>query len=76
MQLKGSFYINSILHADDKVVIQETENKLQMSIFILKNILEEYGLKMSAQKSKVMAFRGKYPVRSKNSNRKLQFRTS
>lgn len=65
VQLKGSFYINSILYADDKVVIQETENKLQMSIFILKNILEEYGLKMSAQKSKVMAFRGKYPVRSK-----------
>ncbi len=56
VQLKGSFYINSILYADDKVVLQETENKLQMSIFILKNILEEYGLKMSAQKLKSWHF--------------------
>ena len=58
-------YLNTILYADDQVIIQSSEDDLQKSVFLLKNIGKEYNMKISTRKTKVMAFAGKDPVRSK-----------
>jgi hypothetical protein len=47
------------------LIIQESEDELQRAIFKLSKITEEYCLKISASKTKVMAFLGKYQIRSK-----------
>jgi hypothetical protein len=51
--------------ADDQIIIQETEDELQRSIFYLNNICKSYNLKSSINKTKTMAYKGKYPVRTK-----------
>jgi hypothetical protein len=57
--------IRSILYADDMVIIQESEYELQRDIFKLNKITEEYYLKISTSKTKIMAFLGKYQITSK-----------
>ena len=46
-------------------MIQTTEDSLQRSVYTLETIANEYSLEISAQKTKIMAFKGKNPVRSK-----------
>ena len=60
-----NMYLNSLLYADDKVIIQDSEDKLQKSVYTLEQIAKEYGLKLSTEKTKTMAFKGIYPVRTK-----------
>jgi hypothetical protein len=48
-------------------IIQESEDELQRAIFKLNKITEEYCLKISASKTKIMAFLGKYKIIQKNS---------
>jgi hypothetical protein len=47
------------------VIIQESEDELQRAIFKLNKITEEYCLKISASKTKIMAFLKKYQISSK-----------
>lgn len=63
--LKNNTFLNSLLYADDKVIIQDSEDKLQKSIYVLNKITKEYNFKIAAQKTKTMAFKGKYPIRTK-----------
>lgn len=56
---------NSLLYADDLVLIAETENKLQKGTYQLQNICTEYDMKISTQKTKTMAFVGADTIRSK-----------
>ena len=65
IQLCDFIFLNSLLYADDTVIIFDTEDRLQYAIYKLHNISKEFGMKISTQKSKVMAFKGKWPVRSK-----------
>lgn len=65
IHLGNGNYVNTLLFADDQVLIARNENELQKNAHILSNILEDYNLKISIKKSKVMSFQGKYPVRSK-----------
>lgn len=58
-------FLNSILYADDKVIIQDTEDKMQMAVYKLNQTAIEYGFKISTEKTKTMAYKGKYPVRTK-----------
>jgi hypothetical protein len=53
------------LFADDQIIIQESEDELQRSIFYLNNICKSYNSKISINKTKTMAFKGKYPVKTK-----------
>ena len=57
--------LNSLMFADDTVIIQDSEDKLQTAVYKLQNLSKEFKMKISTHKSKVMAFRGKWPVRSK-----------
>ncbi len=58
-------FLNSILYADDKVIIQDTEDKMQMAVYKLNQTAIEYGFKYPQKKTKTMAYKGKYPVRTK-----------
>jgi hypothetical protein len=55
----------TLLFADDQVIISNTENNLQKADHKLNQILTEYGLTMSVQKTKSMKFKGRDPIRSK-----------
>ena len=60
-----NLYLNILLFADDKVFIQDSEDKLQKSVCILNQMCKDYNLKISTDKTKIMAFKGKHLVRSK-----------
>jgi hypothetical protein len=44
------------------VIIQEREDEQQRAIFKLSKLTEEYCLKISASKTKITAFLGKYQI--------------
>jgi hypothetical protein len=60
--LKGTF---ALLFADDQVVIQDSEDRLQKSVYILNEMSKDSNLRISTDKTKIMAFEGKHLVRSK-----------
>ena len=47
-----------LLFADDQVIIADTEDNLQKAAHKLNQIIAEYGLTVSVQKTKSMAFKG------------------
>lgn len=61
----GSTILNTILFADDQVVFADKEDKLQLALFQLNKTMSKYNLTVSHEKTKVMAFIGKYQIRSK-----------
>ena len=63
--LKRNLNLNTLLFTDDQVIIQDSEDKLQKSVYILNQMSKDYNLKISMDKTKVMAFKGKHSVRSK-----------
>jgi hypothetical protein len=54
-----------LLYANDQIILQESENALQISVHKLTQIAVEYKLKVSTQKTKTVALHGKYPIRTK-----------
>ena len=59
-------YLNILMFADDLAIIQNNENELQRSVYILNQLGKQYyNMKISLKKTKVMAHHGKFPVRSK-----------
>jgi hypothetical protein len=65
IQISPTVWINSMLFADDQVILQESEEELQRAMYQLSKISAKYNMKVSTSKTKVMAFWGKYPRRSK-----------
>jgi len=57
--------LSTLLLADDQVTIADTEDNLQKAVHTLNQIITEYGLTISVQKTKRMAFKGRDPVRTK-----------
>ena len=57
--------INMLLYADDLVIFQDTEAKLQKSIYTLHEICKEYNMRIAITKTKTMTFKGLEPVRTK-----------
>jgi hypothetical protein len=55
----------TLLFADDQVVISNTEDDLQKAACKFNQVITEHGLTISVQKTKLMAFKGGDPVRSK-----------
>lgn len=65
VKISKSKFLNILLFADDLVIIQNSEAALQRSIFKLNETCEQYNMKISLIKTKVMAFIGKEPIRTK-----------
>jgi len=63
--LKSNLYLNTLLFADDQVTIQDCEDKLQKYVCLSNQMSKDYNLKMSTEKTKIVAFKGKHLVRSK-----------
>ena len=63
--LNRNDYLNVLLYADDVAIIQNNEEDLQRSVYKLYQLGNAYNLRISKKKTKVMAHRGKFPVRSK-----------
>ena len=64
-KLSKNQQLSSLLFADDQVIIADTEDNLQKAAYKLNQIITEYGLTISVQKTKSMAFKGQDPVRTK-----------
>ena len=54
-----------IILSGDQVIIANTEDNLQKAAYKLNQIITEYGLTISVQKTKSMAFKGRDPLRTK-----------
>jgi hypothetical protein len=53
--LKETAALNTLLFADDQIIIQESGDELQRSIFYLNNICKSHNLKISINKTKTYA---------------------
>jgi len=49
---------NTLLFADDKFIISDTEDNLQKAVYLLYNISKEYNLEIATKKTKVFGFVG------------------
>jgi len=56
--------LSTLLFADDQVITAYTEDNLEKAAYKLNQIITEYGLTTSVQKTKLMAFKGRDPVRT------------
>jgi len=63
--LKRNFYLNTLLFADEQVIMQDSEDKLQKSVCVLNQMSKDYNLKISMDKTKILAFKGKHLMHSK-----------
>jgi TusA-related sulfurtransferase len=57
--------IDTMLFADDQLLLAKSEDDLQYSVHNLNKIASEFSMEINAEKSRVMAFRGMEPIRSK-----------
>jgi len=65
IKLSKNQQLSTLLFADDQVVIADTEDNLQKAAHKLNCLITQYGLTISVQKTKSMAFKGRDPVRTK-----------
>ena len=65
IKLSKNQQLSTLLFADDQVITADTEDNLQKAAHKLNQITTEYGLTISAQKTKWVAFKGRELVRTK-----------
>ena len=65
IKLSKNQQLSTLLFADDQVITADTEDSLQKSAHKLNQVITEYGLTISVQNTKSMAFKGRDPVRTK-----------
>jgi len=65
IKLSKNQQLSKLLFVDDQVTIADTEDNLQKAAHKLNQIIREYGLTISVQQAKWMAFKGRDPVRTK-----------
>jgi hypothetical protein len=63
--IQRRFGLTLLLFADDQVIISNTADNLPKVAHKLSQIITEYGLTISVQKTKSTAFKGRDPIRSK-----------
>jgi len=56
IMLKRNVYLNTLLFADDQVIIQDSEGKLHKCVYILNQNCKDYNLKLSTGKTKIISF--------------------
>jgi hypothetical protein len=62
IKLSRNQQLSTLLFADDQVIIADTQDNLQKAAHKLNRIITEYGLTISVQKTKSMAFKGRDSV--------------
>jgi hypothetical protein len=69
-----NFNNDTVLFKDDQITLTKTADDLQYSVHKLNNIVEDFSMEVNTGKIKIMAHRGKEPIRSKTciNNRLLE----
>jgi hypothetical protein len=57
--------IDTMLFSDDQVLLAKSEDDLQYSVHNLNKTASEFSMEINAEKTRVMAFTGMEPIRSK-----------
>jgi hypothetical protein len=57
IKMSNDTKLNTILFADDQVVIANSEDNLQRGLHALHQTVQAFGMKISHQKTEIMAFR-------------------
>ena len=65
IKLSKNQQLSTLLFADNQVIIANREDNLQKAAHKLNQIITEYGLTISVQKIKLIALKGRDPVRTK-----------
>jgi ribosomal protein RSM22 (predicted rRNA methylase) len=65
ISIKRHMFLHTLLFADDQVLIARSEDELQRAIHNLQKIVSDYDMSIYIKKTKIMAFSGIDPVRSK-----------
>ena len=65
IKLSKNQQLSTLLFADDQVITADTKDNLQKAAHKLNQVITEYGLTISVQKTKSLAFKGRDPVRTK-----------
>jgi transcription initiation factor TFIIIB Brf1 subunit/transcription initiation factor TFIIB len=65
IKLKKNQQLSTLLFVDDQVIIADKEDNLQRAAHKLNEVITKYGLTISVQKTKSMAFRRRDAVRTK-----------
>jgi ribosomal protein RSM22 (predicted rRNA methylase) len=65
IKLSKNQQLPTLLFVDDQVIKADREDNLQRAVHKLNQIITEYGLTISVQKTKPKEFRGRDPVRTK-----------
>lgn len=65
IRIEGNKQMETLLFADDQMIMAENKDNLQPAVNNLKIIAQRYNMKIPMTKTKVIAFREKDPVRSK-----------
>ena len=65
IRLNRNTNLELLLFADDVSLVASSEDDLQRSIYNLNQVSIKYNMKINTEKTKIMAFCGKYPVPSK-----------
>jgi hypothetical protein len=63
MPLKNDSHLDTLLYTDDQVLLADTEDDIQCSVYNLHFVAKEFNMEISTTKR--MAFQGKELVRSK-----------
>ena len=61
----GTLTVKTLAFADDQILLAKNEDELQRMLYKLNIIAKTYNMEISPEKTKVMAFKGSHPVRSK-----------
>lgn len=65
IQINRNTVLDTLMFADDQVIIAKTEDALQRAIYNLQIIASDFNMEISKEKTKVMAFSGENPIPSK-----------
>jgi hypothetical protein len=65
ISINRSMILNTLLFADVQVLIVSSKDKLQRAIYNLQKMVSDSDMSISIEKTKIMAFSGKVPARSK-----------
>lgn len=65
--------LNTLLYADDQVIVRENVSDLQSSIYSLVKIVPKHGVEILTVITRVITFGAKISVRSKISDTIIQF---
>jgi hypothetical protein len=64
-QCRPTTYSSILISRNDHIILANSEDKLQCSIYNLQNATKYFYIEISTKKTKIISFQGKYSIHSK-----------